>query len=54
MEHPNDETNQKRKNFGNKSQPKECEKAEEIVPSSLRANKSEIKDNMITNLTDGQ
>jgi len=44
----------KRKKVGNKSQPKVCEKAEEIVLTSLTVYKSEIKKNTNTNLLDGQ
>jgi hypothetical protein len=54
MEHPNDERNQKRTKVGNKSQPKVCGKAEEIILSSLTPYKSEIKKNTNTNLSDGQ
>jgi hypothetical protein len=54
MEHPNDEGNQKRTKAGHKSQPKVCEKAEEIILSSLTVYKSEIKKNTNTNLSQGQ
>jgi hypothetical protein len=54
MEHRNDERNQKRIKVGNKSQPKVCEKAEEIILSSLAVYKYEIKKNTNTNLSDGQ
>lgn len=54
MEHPHGEGNQKRTKDGNKSQPIICEKAEEIVLSSLTVYKSEIKKNKNTNLLDGQ
>ena len=52
-EHPNDERGQKRTKFGNKSQSKVCEKAEEIILSSLAVYKSEIK-NTNTSLSEGQ
>ena len=54
MEHPNDERKQERTKVGNKSQPKVCEKAEEIVLSSLTEYKSEIKKHRNTSRSDGQ